>query len=87
MLLQVGKSVLIRTVSYFQVGKVTKIENGFVQLEKASWVANTGRFSSCLTSGEFEEVEVIPGSGSVMINAAAIVDVFEWNHPIPTQTK
>lgn len=80
----VGKKVLIRTVTYFSVGKVDKVEDGFVQLSTASWVADTGRFNEALKSGKLSEVEPV---GEVYVSLGSVVDMFPWNHDLPTEAK
>jgi len=79
--LQVGNSVLIRTVTYFQLGKVVELSDTEVVLEDASWVADTGRFGAALKSGVFSEVEVFPELVSVA--RGSIVDVTKWPHSLP----
>lgn len=81
----VGDSILIRTVTMIQVGKVRTIENDFLVLDDASWVADTGRFSGALTDGTLNEVEKCPGW--VLVGRGSIVDVFPWSHPLPKETK
>jgi hypothetical protein len=81
-----GNKVLIRTATYYQVGEIDRVGNAFVHLKNASWVADTGRFSTALAEGPLAEVEVIPGKGRCSVSLAAIVDVFEWAHPLPKES-
>ena len=81
----VGKNVLIRTVTHYHLGKVEAIEDGFVRLSSASWVADTGRFGQALAIGTLSEVE--PFVDDVFVSLGAIVDVTTWNHPLPTEAK
>jgi hypothetical protein len=83
--LRVGNSVLIRTVTYFQLGRVVELSDTEVVLEDASWVADTGRFGAALKSGVFSEVEVFPEPVSVA--RGSIVDVTKWPHSLPRETK
>ena len=57
---RVGNTVLIRTVTYFWVGTIVQISETECLLRDASWVADTGRFSRALVTGEFEEIEPVP---------------------------
>ena len=86
-LLKVGRRVFIRTVTHYHVGEVASLTKSWVVLKDSSWVADTGRFSDALDSGNLAEVEKIPGDGTCAVSRAAIVDVFSWNHPLPTSTK
>lgn len=82
---KVGKKYFIRTVTYFVTGKVKKISGGFLVLENAAWIADTGRFSDALKSGNFSEVE--PVDVQVYLNLNSITDGFEWLHKLPRDQK
>ena len=71
---EVGQSYLFRTVTYFLLGKVKNITGSFIELEKASWVADTGRFNEAIAKGTLSEVEVV--GVPVFLNVNSIVDVF-----------
>jgi hypothetical protein len=81
---QVGASYFIRTVTYHLVGKVTKIAGGFLVLESASWIADSGRFMQAIKNGSLNEVEPV---GDAIVNSAAITDAFPWKHELPTTQK
>ena len=81
---EIGKAYLIRTVTYHQVGILKDIQGDFLIFKDASWVADSGRFSECLSKGTFNEVEYV---GPMMINKTAIVDAFPFEHKIPKETK
>lgn len=80
----VGKAYLIRTVTYHQIGILTDEIGDFLIFKDASWVADSGRFSECLSKGTFNEVEYV---GPMMINRTAIVDAFPWENKVPKETK
>ena len=82
---QIGESILIRTVTMIQVGRVKAIGSDFVLLEDAGWVAETGRFSTMLETGSLSEFERAPSW--VMVGRGAIVDVYPWAHALPKTTK
>ncbi|NTW31040.1 MAG: hypothetical protein HGB12_00120 [Bacteroidetes bacterium] len=69
---EIGDNVFIRTVTYHITGKVTEIKGKFVKLEKAAWIADSGRFSDALKKEEFSEVE--PFVNAVWINTDSIAD-------------
>ncbi len=80
-----GLSYFIRTVTYHLVGRVTAIhEGGFIVLEDASWVADSGRFMQAIKEGKLDEVEPV---GCAIVNIAAITDAFPWLHKLPTEQK
>lgn len=81
---EIGKAYLIRTVTYHQVGILKDIQGDFLIFKDASWVADSGRFSDCLSKGSFNEVEYV---GPMMINKTAIVDAFPWENKVPKETK
>lgn len=81
----VGEQVFVRTVTNYLTGRVVREQAGFVFLEDAAWIADTGRFHDALSTGEFSEIEPCPGI--VRVNLGSIVDVFEWKHPLPKEQK
>lgn len=80
----IGKKLFIRTVTYHSVGKVVRFIDKFIELEGASWVADSGRFMNALKEGTLEEVEP---TGRMWVNRDSIVDMFPWNHALPTAQK
>jgi len=81
---EIGKAYLIRTVTYHQIGIVKDIIGDFLIFKDASWVADSGRFSDCISKGVFNEVEYV---GPMLINKTAIVDAFPWENEVPKETK
>ncbi len=81
----VGKNYLIRTVTMIQIGKLIRVTGKELMLEKACWVADTGRFSTALKEGKLNEVEMF--LNPVIVGRGAIVDATEWIHDLPTTTK
>lgn len=81
----VGEKYFFRLVTHYLTGKVKAIHGDFLELEDAAWIANTGRFSDALKSGEFEEIEPIFNPHG--INMTAIVDYDVWPHTLPRMQK
>lgn len=77
-----GEKVFIRTVTHYLTGRVVEQRGGFVFLEDAAWIADTGRFHDALKFGKFNEVE--PALTPVRVSLGSIVDVYEWSHELPT---
>jgi hypothetical protein len=81
----VGKTVLVRTVTYFMLGKVVGTMGSFLAMDTTSWVADTGRLGEAIKTGSLGESEYV-GDG-VLVNLDAAVDVIPWAHELPTRTK
>ena len=83
--LLLGKKYFVRTVTHYTVGRLISEDDNYLVFENASWVADTGRWNSCLKTGELSEVE--PFINKVFVSKAAVVDITEWDHPLPTSVK
>ena len=54
----IGNAFFFRTVTYHIIGKVVKVlSHGLLELEQATWVADSGRFMECIKNGELNETE------------------------------
>lgn len=80
----IGKTFFFRTVTYHFVGKVVKTFGSYVQLERASWVADSGRFMQAVKEGSLSEVEPL---GEWYVNMDTVTDFGPWNHALPTKQK
>lgn len=80
-----GVNVFVRTVTHYYTGKVEQITDSDIVLSEAAWIADTGRFSTALRTGELNEVEPYPDR--VLICRGAIVDIAVWLHPLPREQK
>jgi hypothetical protein len=81
----INQNVFVRTVTQYFTGRLLEVEDGFLRLEDAAWIADTGRFSSALTTGKLNEVEPYPGD--VFVALSAVVDVCAWQHELPRQVR
>lgn len=81
----VGENYFIRTVTMYHVGKLKEVDGSELVFEKASWVADCGRFNNMLVTGYFDEVE--PFTGDVLVNRTSIIDATKWVHALPDQVK
>lgn len=77
--------VLVRTVTHYYTGNLTEVSEGELRLTNAAWIADTGRFSTALTTGVLSEVEPYPGN--VILSRGAVIDVCAWAHPLPREVK
>lgn len=75
----VGRKVFIRTVTYHALGRVVGIVDGFIELEGAAWIADSGRFMNFLQEGVASEVEPV---GRMWVATSGIIDFFEWSHEL-----
>lgn len=81
----IGKAFFFRTVTYHIIGKVVKIlPFGILQLEKASWVADSGRFTQAIKDGVLNEVEPI---GDWFISLPTCTDFGFWKHSLDLNQK
>ena len=82
---KVGESVMVRSVTFFYVGRIVEILAGYLVLEEASCIFDTGRWAQALATGTLNEVEPYPDA--VAIATGAVVDVCQWPHALPRQVK
>lgn len=73
---EIGKIYLIRTVTHIQTGRLVAVGPQELVLEDAAWIADTGRFSSALSSCNFGEVEPFP-EGRVIVGRGALIDAVQ----------
>jgi hypothetical protein len=79
-----GRKLFFRAVTYHCVGKVINRLGDFLELEQASWVADSGRFMNAIKYGALMEVEPV---GQCWVNLKTVVDFFPWEHELPTEQK
>jgi hypothetical protein len=80
----IGNKFFFRTVTYHLVGKVTRVIGHILQLENASWIADSGRFMNAIKEGTLKEVEPV---GTAFINLETCCDFFPWKHDLPNIQK
>lgn len=81
---EIGKNYFIRAVTFYVVGRVTKVTKHMVHFDDASWIADTGRFADSMKNGTFTEIEPV---GKWFVGIGAIVDGGEFKHSLPTKQK
>jgi hypothetical protein len=81
----IGQNVIVRTVTYHYTGTLAARRDGYLTLNDAAWIADSGRWSEALRTGTLSEIEPYPGA--CYVSEAAIVDVSLWPHPLPRTTK
>ena len=83
---QIGKAYFIRTVTHHYTGRLIAITPKELILEDAAWIADDGRFSDALKSGNLNEVEPFP-AGKVIVGRGALLDAHVWEHALPREQK
>lgn len=76
----VGDKVFIRTVTLYYTGEILAVDDAWVTLGTAAWIADTGRFHQFLTEGKCNEYEGFPESVSVPLGS--VIDVSPWRHAL-----
>jgi len=84
---QVGEAVFIRTVTYHYTGRIVAVYPNEIVLMDAAWIADSGRWSEALRTGNLAEVEPYPDGAPVVISRASITDATTWAHPLPRIAK
>lgn len=79
---KIGKGYFIRTVTHHYTGRLIRVLPQELVLEDVAWIADDGRFSEALKTGEFNEVEPYP-DGEVIIGRGSILDAFQINSKLP----
>lgn len=82
----VGKKVFLRTVTYHLVGEVVKIVGDLMFLKKATWVADSRRFSEAVKNGFSNEAE-LEYVGDWFVNIKAITDGGIWKHKLTEKSQ
>jgi hypothetical protein len=77
----IGKNVFVRTVTHHHTGRLEAVDDKFLHLGDAAWIADDGRFADALATGELNEVEPFPGA--VLVSVGSLIDVCEWTHDLP----
>ena len=82
----IGKNYFIRTVTYHHTGKLVAVTDNELVLEDAAWIADDGRLTDALKTGNFSEVEMFPAGSRVVVGRGGLIDAVEIS-TIPTSQK
>jgi hypothetical protein len=69
----IGQNYFIRTVTHHHTGTLVAVTDKELVLENAAWIADDGRFTQALQTGDFNEVEMFP-KGQVIVGRGALID-------------
>lgn len=81
----VGKKYFIRTVTHHHTGVLVAVCGDEIVIKEAAWIADDGRLTDSLKTGNFNEIEMFP-TGNVLIGRPSIIDAVEMAS-IPTSQK
>jgi hypothetical protein len=82
---KIGENYFVRTVTHHLTGRLLKVTQQELVVEDAAWIADDGRFSEAMKTGNFSEVEPYP-DGELIIGRGSIIDAFKIK-TIPRSTK
>jgi hypothetical protein len=83
----VGENVFLRKITMILTGRVVATYDTYIELDNASWIADTGRYANAVRSGEFSEVEPYPDNLVVKVPLGDLVDGFVAPWPLPRTQK
>lgn len=83
---EMGKNYFIRTVTHHHTGRLVDVTPTELVLENAAWIADDGRLTAALATGEFSEVEMFPAGSRVIIGRGSLIDALVIQS-IPTSQK
>jgi hypothetical protein len=81
----VGAAIFVRAVTHHYTGRLVAVTDSDIVLDDAAWIADDGRFSQALATGELSEIEPYPGR--CVVSRGAIVDWCDWSHALPLAVK
>jgi len=82
----IGENYLIRTVTMILTGKLLSVGSQELVLEKAAWIADTGRFMQAVKTGSFSEVEPY-GDNPVIVGRGSVIDATIVGFELPDKQK
>jgi hypothetical protein len=69
------------------IGVLVNVYDGELELSRASWIADSGRFSDAIKKGTLDEIEPFNFDENVIVGRGSIIDATIWVHDIPTEQK
>lgn len=78
---EVGQTVIIRGIPFYYIGRITYVDDKRLVLENACWLADSGRWSEALQTGDINECEKYPDP--VELRTDLCCDITLWKNPLP----
>ena len=85
--IRVGNKVFIRTVTHHHTGEIVLLTKEEIVLKDAAWIADDGRFSDAIATGNLNEIEPFPDGVLASVMRGALIDVCDWKHALPRTKK
>ena len=79
---KVGDAYYVRTVTHHIVGKLEKVTPQELVFSSAAWVADSGRWSECMNTGDVSECEPWPDGIEPIVGRGALIDAGRWPHAL-----
>ena len=84
---EIGSAYFIRTVTFHLTGRVRAVVGGFLVLDNAAWIADSGRYADAFKKGAGALSEVEPLPDGTFVALSAITDASPWAHALPKEQK
>lgn len=84
---KIGEKYLIRTVTQTYTGLLTAVHDTELELEKACWIADSGRFHLALQGKWDNNAEHEPFPAPIIIGRGAIIDACPLSCALPEAVK
>lgn len=81
----IGEKLFVWTVTAHYTGRVTAVSEEEIELDEAAWIADDGRLSDALKTGNFNEVEPFPGR--IVLNRGSFLHYERFEHELPRSQK
>ena len=81
-----GTTVLVRSVTMYNVGRLVDVTPEFLVLDDSSWIETCSRWEQTLEKGFGDEAE-LQYQGVILVAKSAVVDIVEYNHPLKKTKK
>ncbi len=71
---EIGKAHFVRTVTHHFTGILREVYDEELFFDHCAWIADDGRFSDAVKTGNFNEVEPYPQNDRVIIGRGSLID-------------
>lgn len=82
---RVGDAYFFRTVTMHWTGRIVAIHDGYLVLDEAAWIADSGRYHEATTADALNEVE--PAGDGVILPLGGLIDARPWTGDLPSVAK
>ena len=82
---EIGANYFIRTVTHHHTGKLVCVTATELVITDAAWIADDGRLTDSLKTGNFNEVEMFPPNSQVIIGRGSLIDAVKVSNIATSQ--